>query len=219
MAAFFIARRLKPGLEYTAIRIVRTFVVLFGVIVLFGVSAQGAEPPKCSKDHVAAGVLPYTIRNCEVWILLGHEPDRPFWTDFVGRRQTEDCTPQETAAREFAEESRLAYPAGETLPKILDSDAFVVGGGRVHIWIIRVDWIDGAEIAGYPEVDDFEKDTYCWLRLREVLDAVDNGDELATDVFRDCPGEPCRFFDLFRNNLLRGSEMRGHLDSLLDKRH
>jgi 8-oxo-dGTP pyrophosphatase MutT (NUDIX family) len=194
-----------------------TTALIFAVLTLCGPAAHAAEPPKCSKDHDAAGVLPYTIRDGEVWVLLGHEPGRPYWTDFVGGREMEDCTPQETAAREFAEESRLAYPIWETLPMILDSNAVIVGGGRVHIWVLEVDWLSETEIASYPELDESEKDTYCWMPLKPVLDAVDSGDEQSTGVPDDCPGEQRAFLNIFRNNLLRGNEMRKHLDWLLAK--
>jgi hypothetical protein len=184
------------------------------VLALSCAVVREAEAPSSSEEYVAAGVLPYTIQDGEVWILLGHEPERRYWTDFVGRQKLDDRTPQKTAAREFAEESRLAYTESETLPKILDSDPFVVGGGRVRVWIVDVEWIDGDEIAGYPEVVDYEKDTYCWVRLRRVLDFVD---ELDLDAFEDCPGERRGLYDLFQANLVRGTTMRAHLDALLEK--
>ena len=139
--------------------------------------ALASEAKECASHHSAAGVLPYAELNGKVHLLLGHEPGQRYWTDFVGGRKDIDCNAVDTAAREFAEESRLAYPASETLPKLQHGGPEKVGGGHIHIWIIKVKAIDADEIAAYHPVKDSEKDTYCWMPLDGVLRVIDNGNE------------------------------------------
>jgi len=71
---------------------------------------------KRSPTWLAAGVLPYCIQKgtaptaASVFFLLGKELNekdgrRYFWSDFGGSREAEDSSPEETAAREFSEET------------------------------------------------------------------------------------------------------------------
>ena len=195
-------------------RLIKSFAAVIAGALLCGAKMHAYELSECSKTFDAAGVLPFTMRQGEVWVLLGHEPKRRYWTDFVGGRKDSDCGPEETALRELEEKSRAAYPVEEMLLKIQNSKAVILSKGRVHIWLIEVSWIADTEIAGYPELAESEKDTYCWVNINALLSAVDNGDKLTTEVPQSCPGKRRFLWATFRDNLVRGSDFRKHVELL-----
>ena len=192
--------------------------VIFNCIAFTYVSVE-ANSPNCLRDYLAAGVLPYTLESGDVWILLGHEPKDPHWTDFVGKREEEDCLPEETAAREFAEESRLAYPTSETSQRIRESKSHAVvidDCKKVHIWVIQVGKIPAEEREELAGSDTAEKNNYCWMKLSDVLAAVDVGEPLTTAVPAHCTGNRPLHKDIY-NYARKGQEMRKLLDSLLNE--
>eukprot|EP00698_Gefionella_okellyi_P025662 TRINITY_DN9464_c0_g1_i1.p1 TRINITY_DN9464_c0_g1~~TRINITY_DN9464_c0_g1_i1.p1 ORF type:complete len:348 (-),score=61.80 TRINITY_DN9464_c0_g1_i1:87-1130(-) len=68
--------------------------------------------------YQGAGVLPYTIVNGGVLVLLGAEQTRKdgtglgYWADFGGKREESDANELCTAAREFAEETKGVFNDG-----------------------------------------------------------------------------------------------------------
>ncbi len=56
----------------------------------------------------AAGIIPYTFFNGNIFFLLGLETSNKKWSGFVGSAERAE-TPQQTALREFHEESTMAF--------------------------------------------------------------------------------------------------------------
>ena len=154
----------------------------------------------CQRDYIAAGILPYTIRNGRVFVLLGEESRTAgtVWTDFVGTRKDEDCTPVVTAAREFSEESRGAYASGKTAEAIRSINPTVLDSPRVYFWILKVDDIPAREIEHGPTGSDSEKSHYCWLDLADLLDSIDANTQ---KIPRRCGGHSNGLYHKFEQNL------------------
>jgi len=60
------------------------------------------------KNKFAAGVVPYLIIENQYYFLLGLERSNNKWSGFVGKSEIGE-TPQETALREFNEETSLLF--------------------------------------------------------------------------------------------------------------
>jgi predicted NUDIX family NTP pyrophosphohydrolase len=69
---------------------------------------------RVANEHKSAGVLPFSIHEGAVMVLLGAEPCRTgpggrvwktMWRDFGGGREAADADSAATAAREFSEET------------------------------------------------------------------------------------------------------------------
>ena len=56
----------------------------------------------------AAGIIPYTFFNGNVYFLLGLEKSNNKWSGFVGGSEIGE-TPQQTALREFHEETTMSF--------------------------------------------------------------------------------------------------------------
>ncbi len=186
---------------------------LFVTLAAAACAAQCGAAQDCLRDYRAAGVLPLALHGGRVLVLLGLENGRG-WTDFVGGPEPQDCGPAETAAREFAEESRLAYPEHQTLRAIRRAEPVRVRGpsGIVYIWPLEVDWQDSSAIAAKPGTPHSEKVSYCWIRLGSLLAAIDSHGD-ATRVPEHCgPGER-GLYGPFRANLRSGTRLRDRLRS------
>jgi len=59
----------------------------------------------------AAGVIPYTVYNSKVYILLGKEKSNDKWSGFVGNSDPRDKSSFHTAIREFNEETCKIFDA------------------------------------------------------------------------------------------------------------
>ena len=168
----------------------------------------------CQRDYIAAGILPYAIRNGRVFLLLGEESRTAgtVWTDFVGTRKDEDCTPVVTAAREFSEESRGAYASEKTAEAIRSINPTVIDSPRVYFWILKVDDIPARDIEKRPTGPYSEKSHYCWLDLADLLDSIDAN---TRTVPRRCGGHSSGLYHKFEQNLAEGGVARAQLEALL----
>jgi len=168
----------------------------------------------CQRDYIAAGILPYTIRNGRVFVLLGEESRTAgtVWTDFVGTRKDEDCTPVVTAAREFSEESRGAYASEKTAEAIRSINPTVIDSPRVYFWILKVDDIPARAIEKRPTGRYSEKSHYCWLDLADLLDSIDANTQT---VPRRCGGHSSGLYHKFEQNLTEGGAAREQLEAIL----
>jgi 8-oxo-dGTP pyrophosphatase MutT (NUDIX family) len=175
---------------------------------------KASAEPSCRRDYAAAGILPYTIRNGRVLVLLGEESrtEGIVWTDFIGTRKDPDCEPVVTAAREFREETRNAYPDAATVAYIRERRPLTIDPPGVHFWIMPVDYVDALELRNGPTGRWSEKFTYCWVDLAGLLRAVD---ENTQRIPEDCGGRSKRLFTKFENNLREGGVSRNALEELL----
>jgi 8-oxo-dGTP pyrophosphatase MutT (NUDIX family) len=179
---------------------------------------QAADDPQaassCRHDYLAAGILPYTIRNGRVVVLLGEESrtEGLVWTDFIGTRKDPDCEPVVTAAREFCEETRDAYPEAATVEYIRERRPLIIDPPGVYFWIMPVDYVTAENLRNGPGGRWSEKFTYCWVDLAGLLRAVD---EDARRIPAACGGRSERLFTKFENNLRKGGPSRDALEELL----
>lgn len=171
------------------------------------------EPP-CRKDFLAAGILPYTIRENRVFLLLGEESrtEGLVWTDFIGTRKDPDCDPAKTAAREFREETRDTYSEAETIEYVRDRPPLVIDPPGVYFWIMPVEDIAPLELRNGPTGRWSEKFTYCWVDLAGLLRAVDEG---TRPIPRDCGGRSEQLYSKFEKNVRKGGVSREALEELL----
>jgi 8-oxo-dGTP pyrophosphatase MutT (NUDIX family) len=168
----------------------------------------------CQRDYIAAGILPYTIRNGRIFLLLGEESrtEGTVWTDFIGTRVDKDCTPVVTAAREFGEESRGTYPSEQTAEAIRSVNPTVIDAPRVYFWILKVDDIPAREIEKGQTGRYSEKSHYCWVDLADLLAGIDAD---TRRIPRRCGGHSSGLYHKFEQNLAEGGVARAQLETLL----
>lgn len=168
----------------------------------------------------AAGVLPYARHAGEVEVLLGCEPrsDRgqaQLWTDFTGGRNGMDASALDTAAREFSEETRGAYPVAEARERLDAADARLMVGDKVVLFLTEVRWIPAYAIEQKPYGISSEKRRYCWVEVGDLLARIDAAGETGiAEVPDSCGPRPRALYDLFQQNLEQGTPLRGYLESL-----
>lgn len=68
--------------------------------------------------HDGASVLPITMHNEKLYVVLGHET-RGYWDDFGGKADPDE-TPLQTAARELSEEMLLEEILGCSVQEVID---------------------------------------------------------------------------------------------------
>eukprot|EP00276_Gloeochaete_wittrockiana_P003771 CAMPEP_0184643772 /NCGR_PEP_ID=MMETSP0308-20130426/602_1 /TAXON_ID=38269 /ORGANISM="Gloeochaete witrockiana, Strain SAG 46.84" /LENGTH=317 /DNA_ID=CAMNT_0027071937 /DNA_START=211 /DNA_END=1164 /DNA_ORIENTATION=+ len=175
-------------------------------------SAQLENSKSAELDFTAAGILPYCwVPNLggEAMFLLGEElcwSRRPrdnkllkgyFWKDFGGRRESEECV-EETAAREFSEEtlgvfandvaqaatnSGVLQSTRMMLAKLLSARDQVDGhdgifkakNGLYVMYAVPVDYIDGFSLAMARQQNNFtreissaEKRDFSWVSSGDI---------------------------------------------------
>jgi len=85
-------------------------------------------------ESFAAGIIPYTVTENGIYFLLGLE--KRGWSGFVGSSEPGEI-PEQTALREFNEESALIFSNYQinltTLPIVEKSPT----GKKVYIWFIH----------------------------------------------------------------------------------
>lgn len=160
-------------------KIITTFLV--GLFVL----KANAQDDKL----VAAGVLPYTVIDDTVYLLLGYDNDKPGWTDFGGGREvvgsldneTRLETPQEIAVREFFEECRMVY-GKEEINEYFRPEAYIAAtNGIYRSYVVKIPYKSRKELreAMIPLDDKFEifqeKDDFYWITLDELKSVIRSG--------------------------------------------
>jgi 8-oxo-dGTP pyrophosphatase MutT (NUDIX family) len=141
------------------------FLVVAPIVALF---AFGEGP---QQEYVNAGVLPYSRESGEIRVLLGFDPDPGAWADFVGVC-TPGETPSDTAAREFVEETREAYPANDVLTRLRSLEPVEIGPTR--IFLLEVPEIPAARLNRLSKSRNSEKTNYCWVPLVALLESIDD---------------------------------------------
>lgn len=141
------------------------------------------------ENLVAAGILPYTIINDTVFVLLGYDGDKPGWTDFGGGRELVGSldnekrleTPQEIAVREFFEECRMVYGKKE-INLNFRPDAYITAANGVYrSYVVNIPYKSRNEIrqALIPLDDKFiifrEKTDFYWITLDELKSVIRSG--------------------------------------------
>ena len=131
---------------------------------------------------IAAGVLPYTVIDDTVYLLLGYDEDKPGWTDFGGRREIVGTldnelrleTPQEIAVREFFEECRMVYEK-EQINLNFRAEAYITAvNGIYRSYVVNIPFKSREEIrkALIPVDEKFdifnEKSDFYWVTLNEL---------------------------------------------------
>ena len=89
-----------------------------------------------------AGVLPYAQWNGRHVILLGVDHHRPgYWMDFGGQSDSRE-TPEETAAREFSEETMFCFFASiDQVHALLKASKPLVVPNGYHMYFLKVPFI------------------------------------------------------------------------------
>jgi 8-oxo-dGTP pyrophosphatase MutT (NUDIX family) len=87
-------------------------------------------------EQFAAGIIPYTIFNNEIYFLLGLEKSNNKWSGFVGKSEPGE-TPKQTAIREFNEETALIFN-NISLENAKEPVIDITGTGKiVYLWFIE----------------------------------------------------------------------------------
>lgn len=159
--------------------------ILTCLFALFTFTTTYAQEDKL----IAAGVLPYTIFEDTVYLLLGYDADKPGWTDFGGGREfvsnveneTRLETPEEIAIREFFEECRMVYGREEIDLNFRENAYFTSANGVYRSYIVKIPYKPREEMreAMIPLGDAFvifnEKKDFYWIKLSELKDLVRAG--------------------------------------------
>ncbi len=177
------------------------FFVVAPIVALF---AFGEGP---QQDYVNAGVLPYSRESGEVRVLLGFDPGPGAWADFVGVC-TPGETPSDTAAREFVEETREAYPANDVLTRLRSLEPVEIGPTR--IFLLEVPEVPAARLNRLSKSRNSEKTNYCWVPLVALLESIDDRGANRAEVPASC-GSSRELFDLVGANLAQGHGLRQQL--------
>lgn len=170
-----------------------------------------------------AGVLPYYYdKNGKAFFLIGQEPNG-VWADFGGRgERSED--PLDTAAREFSEETRYVFGkyadrlenlelrVNQTyLNKSSDYIKHHVTAELLHqkkyytMFLAEVDFICAEIFNNAYKVPHYEKRSYAWVSVDELMDVVKNSIDRNKTFYQ---GKQLRapFFDTLKthqNNILK----------------
>lgn len=120
-------------------------------------------------EYKAAGILPVSMHDGVVYVLLGNEPCREGmrWLAFGGKREPIDKDAIATAQREFAEESGGYLPA----PELLDATFY----DRQAKFVLHIGWLPFEQTL--PSFTDEEaaknptlnKRSIQWFKLEELL--------------------------------------------------
>ncbi len=159
-------------------------------------------------EYINAGILPYSMESGEVRLLLGFDGDNQHWNDFVGV-----CTPGETpaatASREFVEETRGAFDIADVERRLQGATPVVVGPTR--IFLMELPEIPTPQLERLTKSRNSEKTSYCWVRLVDVLQSVDERGPRRAEVPAACGGENAKMLNLMAQSFQQGEEIRQRL--------
>jgi len=182
--------------------------IRYAALLLVPLLALPATTGPSQEEYVNAGVMAYTMEPGEITLLLGFDGEESHWSDFVGV-----CTPGErprdTAARQFEEETRGAYPMAE-ITRMLQGAAPVVIG-ETRIFLLEVPPVSAVQLGRLAKDRGYEKTDYCWVPLSDLLASVDERGPNRAQVPASCIADSRRLFNLVGRNLAQGQEMRQRL--------
>ncbi len=146
------------------------------------IPTQGIEEkgnPDRTADHSGAGVLPYCIRDNEVYFLLSKEgfgSTKRTWCDFGGGKDKGE-SPLQTAARECWEESRGILGDRKTIEQNISLSHVI--GQRYKMFFMRVDSpskMTNADFISkkFRDHHRMEKTQIAWVKASDVFAAVRN---------------------------------------------
>lgn len=119
-----------------------------------------------------AGVIPYFKNGDQIFILIAdhRESDRG-WASFGGRRHNNE-TNEQTAAREFHEETKTIFKDQNILKRIKNSPK--IEQENFVSFVVEVDFVSVYEIINMSIEDDEynERGPYVWIPLPEILRAI-----------------------------------------------
>ncbi|WP_424963494.1 hypothetical protein [Ekhidna sp.] len=160
----------------------KIIIILLSGLLAFSASGQ-------DNQIIAAGILPYTIINDTVYVLLGYDEDKPGWTDFGGSREMVGTldndqrleTPQEIAVREFFEECRMVYEKEEINLNFRPEAYITAVNGVYRSYVVNIPYKSRQEIrqALIPVDEKFEifneKKDFYWITLNELKSVIRTG--------------------------------------------
>lgn len=146
------------------------------------------------------GVLPYTTHNDRIKFLVGFDYTRN-WSDFGGRADPGE-TPDQTAAREFSEETQDIFGVGNRATSI----NYVIQNNRLHVThpnprayhmlLVPVPYIPAENFNTHGEISSFQ-----WIDAANFLQEIQRQPTVGTAF--NYQGQPYRdrFIDTVRNNV------------------
>ena len=129
----------------------------------------------------SAGILPYTIIDSEIYVLLGRESYDKTYSDFGGKHDKLDNSIFDTACREFREESLFDKLSFEILnnKKIIYTESRTLKGNIYYMFLLKFQ-----ENEIYEIIDNFmqnitdpnnlnkEKDNLIIMKLDDILSQI-----------------------------------------------
>lgn len=171
-------------------------------------AAPGPGGAQQEPQYVNAGVFPYSTASGDILVLLGFDGDRASWSDFVGTC-TPGETPPDTAAREFSEETRGAFPGDRIVTRLETLEPVRIE--ETLLFLLEVPPISAAEISRLTKSRTSEKTAYCWVPLAALLASIDESGPGRAQVPEFCRASSLELFDVAANNLVEGRELRAKL--------
>ena len=178
--------------------------VLF-VPLLAASTPGGVQQPD---QFVNAGVFPYSTASGDMLVLLGFDGDRKSWSDFVGTC-TPGETPPDTAAREFSEETRGAFPGDRIANRLENLEPVRID--ETLLFLLEVPPISAAEISRLTKSRNSEKTAYCWVPLDALVQSIDQRGAGGAQVPEMCGASSRELFDVAAGNLVDGQGLRAEL--------
>lgn len=157
----------------------------------------------------SAGILPYAIYKNNIYFLLGRDYDQK-WSDFGGRVEPNDkCEPENTAIREFYEESLGSILDLDYVKKIIRQKKYdkiistTNSGYKYYMFIIKIQYNELIKIKfnstklflnSISNLDKKykEKNDIRWVSIETIENSLNNK---AWILLRNV------FFNTFKNNI------------------
>lgn len=172
-------------------------------------------------NHTGAGVLPYCIKNNEVYFLLskeGYGSDKNTWCDFGGARDPGESAVQ-TAAREAWEESR-GIMGNQKQIEMAISSAPSIGSRSYRMFLMQVDNPSSITNSGFVKKKfsnhcQMEKTAVAWVKASEVFKAVHKDNKISTGRFSFFKSDDLRrFFAKTVRNALQNPNQKKALEGI-----
>ncbi len=125
-----------------------------------------------AKDKgISAGIIAYACSGQSAYVLLAYDPegDRKAWGSFGGSAKSGE-TVEETASREFHEETRCVYPGPS--PRELAGKP-TASWGRFESYVVRVPFVPASVIEKAPCYAKQERRDWIWVSLEDLVQALE----------------------------------------------
>jgi 8-oxo-dGTP pyrophosphatase MutT (NUDIX family) len=149
------------------------------VLVLSAVGCRAAGAP----DYTAAGIVAYTKIQGRTYVLLAdHLDSNRGWGSFGGNREAAEAI-EETALREFREETRCTYDSLLTI----DLSGMPTIDYRIFVsYVVELPYVPAQVFANRPAAADCqgpgfdERGPWVWVPLEEIIRCLEAGEETAS---------------------------------------